>query len=156
MLLRGRRCVVLIVLVSALSRAVSTQSQAPAVGQALASRPVSSASRITEALSINGALDEDVWQTATPLTSFVQAEPFEGSPASENTEVRILYDDEAIYVGVILHDSDPSTSVRSRLEARPPRYRPSIATARSSEFSARSRLASASACNSAPVGVGRS
>jgi hypothetical protein len=109
MLLRGCWCVVLVMLVSALSRSVSTQSQAPAVSQTLASRPVSSASRITEAPSVDGALDEGVWQTATPLTSFVQAEPFEGSPASENTEVRILYDDEAIYVGVVLHDKDPSS-----------------------------------------------
>jgi hypothetical protein len=109
MLLRARWCVVLIIFASALSRAVSTQSQVPAGSPSLASRPVSSASRITEAPSINGALDEGVWQTATPLTSFVQAEPFEGSPASENTEVRILYDDEAIYVGVVLHDSSPST-----------------------------------------------
>jgi uncharacterized protein DUF5916/cellulose/xylan binding protein with CBM9 domain len=101
-------CVVLVVLVSAFSRSVATQSQAPAIGPTLASRPVSSASRISEAPSIDGALDESVWQSATPLTSFVQAEPFEGSPASEHTEVRILYDDEAIYVGVTLHDRDPS------------------------------------------------
>ena len=55
-----------------------------------------------------------MWQSATPLTGFVQAEPFEGQPASERTEVRILYDDEAIYVGVDLHDSDPSQIVDHR------------------------------------------
>jgi hypothetical protein len=41
----------------------------------------------------------------------VQAEPFEGQPASESTEVRLVYDDQAIYVGVTLHDSDPSQIV---------------------------------------------
>jgi hypothetical protein len=41
----------------------------------------------------------------------VQAEPFEGQPASESTEVRLVYDDEAIYVGVTLHDSNPSQIV---------------------------------------------
>ena len=106
---RGCWCVVLVIFVSAFSGPVSTQSPGAATGQTLPSRPVSSASRITEAPSIDGALDEGVWQTATPLTSFVQAEPFEGMPASENTEVRILYDDEAIYVGVVLHDRDPSS-----------------------------------------------
>ena len=116
MLSRDRWFVAVIVLVSALSRSVSAQSGpaqtgAAVVGQTLASKPVSSASRVTEAPSIDGVLDERVWQEATPLTDFVQAEPFEGQPASENTEVRILYDDEAIYVGVVLHDSDPSQIV---------------------------------------------
>ena len=108
---RERRFPVLIVILSALSPSVWAQSGQPAVGSALASRPVSSASRVTEALSIDGALDEQVWQQATPLTGFVQAEPFEGQPASEHTEVRILDDDDAIYVGVVLHDRDPSLIV---------------------------------------------
>ena len=56
-------------------------------------------------------LDEGMWLDATPLRGFVQAEPFEGLPGSETTEVRLLYDDEAIYVGVVLHDRDPSLIV---------------------------------------------
>jgi hypothetical protein len=104
---RDRRFVVVLVCLSALSRSVSTQSSQPQVSSPLASRPVSAASRVTDAPMIDGALDERVWQDVTPLTRFVQAEPFEGQPASENTEVRILYDDEAIYVGVVLHDRDP-------------------------------------------------
>jgi hypothetical protein len=74
-----------------------------------ASRPAHSASRVTDVPpSIDGALDDAAWQDVVPLTHFVQAEPFEGQPASENTEVLILYDDEAIYVGAVLHDRDPS------------------------------------------------
>jgi hypothetical protein len=107
MLLRGRWCVAIAVIVLALSRSASTQD-IPPVSPGGSIKPVSSASRIMEAPSIDGALDERVWQDATPLTGFVQAEPFEGMPASENTEVRILYDEEAIYVGVTLHDRDPS------------------------------------------------
>ena len=75
------------------------------------SRPVASAVQITEAPMIDGVLDDRAWQGATPLTDFVQAEPLEGQPASERTDVRILYDDEAIYVGVTLHDADPSQIV---------------------------------------------
>jgi hypothetical protein len=76
-----------------------------------ASRPVASALQITEAPVIDGALDDRMWQEATPFTGFVQAEPFEGQPGSERTDVRILYDDDAIYVGVLLHDRDPSQIV---------------------------------------------
>src|SRR5688572_1212823 len=100
-------CVSTLLPLSAAAQPASPQS----VTSSLATRPVSSASRITEAPSIDGALDEGVWQNATPLTGFVQAEPFEGAPASEHTEVKILYDDEAIYVGVVLHDRDPSLIV---------------------------------------------
>ncbi len=42
------------------------------------------------------------------ITGFIQTEPFEGSPATENTEVRVAYDDEAIYVGAWLFDSNAS------------------------------------------------
>lgn len=56
-------------------------------------------------------LDDIVWQDVTPLTNFVQAEPLEGEPASERTEVRLLYDDDAIFVGVTLFDTDLSQIV---------------------------------------------
>ncbi|MXZ60220.1 MAG: hypothetical protein F4Z12_05110, partial [Acidobacteria bacterium] len=61
-----------------------------------------------EAPAIDGRLDEDVWAAAEPLTDFVQADPFEGEPATERTEVRILFDEEAVYIGAMLYDSDPS------------------------------------------------
>src|SRR5688572_33199687 len=75
------------------------------------SRPMASAVHVTEAPTIDGAADEGMWPDATPLTGFVQAEPFEGQPGSESTEVRILYDDEAIYIGVVCYDRDPSLIV---------------------------------------------
>jgi hypothetical protein len=75
------------------------------------SRPVASAAHVTEAPVVDGSLDERAWQEAAPLDGFVQAEPFEGQPGSERTEVRILYDDDAIYVGVVCHDRDPSLIV---------------------------------------------
>lgn len=74
-------------------------------------RLVASASRITEPPAIDGALNERAWRDAEVMANFVQAEPFEGQPASEQTEVRLLYDDEAIFIGVTLHDSDPSQIV---------------------------------------------
>ena len=71
-------------------------------------RRVATATRITAPPTVDGTLDEAVWQQATPLADFVQTEPQEGSPASERTEVRLLYDDAYVYVGVICFDSDPA------------------------------------------------
>ena len=65
------------------------------------------AARVDEPPVIDGILDEAVWSRAEPLTEFVQAEPHEGQPATERTEVRILYDDATLYVGAICFDSDP-------------------------------------------------
>jgi hypothetical protein len=91
----------------------SAQQDAPAAQRngIAETRPVATAVAIEEAPMIDGVLSESVWLTASPLTGFTQAEPFEGQPASERTEVRILYDDDAIYVGAMLHDSDPSQIV---------------------------------------------
>ncbi len=74
-------------------------------------RPVASAVQVVEAPVIDGYLDEELWEFAPPLSGFVQADPQEGAPASEETEVRILYDDTALYIGVWLHDSDTSQIV---------------------------------------------
>ena len=64
--------------------------------------------RITEAIKIDGSLDEPVWTQAEPANEFRQQEPNEGSPASEKTEVRLLFDDKNIYVGIHAFDSEPS------------------------------------------------
>ena len=47
------------------------------------------ASRTTRPIVIDGVLDEDVWQSATPAADFIQADPLEGQPATELTEVRV-------------------------------------------------------------------
>jgi hypothetical protein len=60
---------------------------------------------------VDGVLDEAEWTEAEPLGAFVQRVPRDGAPASEPTEVRILYDDEAIYVGVWLWDSQAGSIV---------------------------------------------
>jgi hypothetical protein len=69
------------------------------------------ASEAVEAPVIDGKVDEEIWHDAEVFTDFVQAEPHEGQPATEKTEVRILYDDRAIYFGVICHDSEPDRIV---------------------------------------------
>jgi hypothetical protein len=60
---------------------------------------------------IDGKLDEEAWQRATPLGDFTQREPRLGEPVSEETEVRILTDGQALYVGAWLYDRTPDAIV---------------------------------------------
>ncbi len=64
-----------------------------------------------EAPIIDGMVDDEVWKAAEPFTGFVQSEPLEGEPATEETEVRVLYDGTNIYFGVICHDRSPDQIV---------------------------------------------
>jgi hypothetical protein len=56
---------------------------------------------------LDGRVDEELWQLAKPATDFVQIDPVNGSPATERTEVRIVYDTDTLYMGVICYDSEP-------------------------------------------------
>jgi hypothetical protein len=56
---------------------------------------------------LDGALDDAVWLRTTPASGFVQAEPDEGKPATEATEVRVAYDDATLYIAAYMHDTDP-------------------------------------------------
>jgi len=52
-----------------------------------------------ESITLDGRLDEGVWMRAVPATNFRQRDPDNGAPATEQTEVRIAYDDEKLYMG---------------------------------------------------------
>ena len=82
---------------------------------ALAAR--ASAIRLSGSISIDGVLDELVWSRASPITDFVQTLPVEGSSVSERTEVRLAFDDDAIYVGAVLEDRSPVTTRLARRDA---------------------------------------
>ncbi|MBA3901836.1 MAG: carbohydrate binding family 9 domain-containing protein, partial [Bacteroidetes bacterium] len=71
-----------------------------------------SAFRISDPIKIDGILDEAAWQNAVPATDFVQNMTKPGNPSTQPTEVRILYDDDAIYVGAILYDVSPDSILR--------------------------------------------
>ncbi len=74
---------------------------------AFAQKKTTTAVRINEKIIIDGQLDENVWNTAQDATGFVMYEPDNGK--AERPEkasiVKVLYDDEAIYFGAILHDN---------------------------------------------------
>ena len=61
-----------------------------------------------ERIELDGRLDEPIWTRAPAADAFRQQEPAEGSPETERTEVRIAFDADNLYIGAVLHDSDPS------------------------------------------------
>ena len=63
-------------------------------------------------VSIDGRLDDTAWQQAAVASGFVQKEPIEGNPAEHATEVRVLYDDDAMYIGARMFDAEPTTIAR--------------------------------------------
>lgn len=68
--------------------------------------------RTVEAPKIDGALTDEVWKTATVATDFIQNRPFPGKHESQAqaTEVRILYDDKAVYVAARMYDNPDSVA----------------------------------------------
>lgn len=81
-------------------------------------RPVAHAARRTGSVSIDGKLDESAWAAATPIGELIQSSPNEGKAPSEKTELRVLYDDGAIYVGARMFDSMGPKGVRAVLTRR--------------------------------------
>src|SRR2546425_9733613 len=71
--------------------------------------------RVDRAPRLDGTLDDPIWQQASAITDFRQREPYEGSPATERTEVRILYTKHEVYFGVACHDSLAGGPVATQL-----------------------------------------
>ena len=65
--------------------------------------------RMTDGHSIelDGRLDDAVWASAVPAANFIQIDPANGRPATEPTEVRIVFDSDTLYMGVTAYDSEP-------------------------------------------------
>ena len=75
-------------------------------GQTERELPRMSAHRTSEELKIDGVLDESVWQNVEPIRQLYQIQPDQGNPATEQSEIRILYDDKKLYFGFIFFDSE--------------------------------------------------
>lgn len=58
-------------------------------------------------VQLNGRLDEPFWQQAPAAANFIQREPSEGTAATEDTQVYVLYDQQNLYLGILLHDNEP-------------------------------------------------
>ncbi len=63
--------------------------------------------RATGKITLDGALDEPSWSAAPVAHGFIQNDPREGAPATFDTEVRVVYDEDAVYFGVVAKDDEP-------------------------------------------------
>jgi hypothetical protein len=68
----------------------------------------------TEKIILDGKQDEAIWQSVPIATDFVMFQPDNGKPVPENkrTEVRVLYDNEALYISALLYDNEPDKILR--------------------------------------------
>lgn len=64
----------------------------------------------SEKITIDGDLNEPIWQNAAIATDFFMFEPDNGKPIpkEKRTEVKIIYDNETIYIGALLYDNEPT------------------------------------------------
>ena len=70
-----------------------------------------SAIRINQVVNIDGNLQEEFWKQIIPINQFIQKDPDEGKESTQKTEVRIAYDDAALYVGARMFDTSPDSII---------------------------------------------
>ncbi len=80
--------------------------------------PVVRAALRSAPIALDGRLDEPVWAEAQPATGFTQSQPREGERATQRTDVRFLFDDDAIWIGARMFDDLGAAGVRTRLVRR--------------------------------------
>ena len=91
------------------------QQQARNAGNHDQQAPRATATRVNGTLHIDGVLNESQWQSAQALSGLTQLDPQEGKPASERSDIRFMYDDDALYIGAMLYDRQ---AARGRLGRR--------------------------------------
>jgi TolB-like protein len=73
------------------------------------------ATRITQPIALDGRLDERVYATVPSVGDFIQQEPSEGAPATENTEAWIFFDDDTLYISARCWDSHPERMIANEM-----------------------------------------
>jgi uncharacterized protein DUF5916 len=101
--------------VLALVPAALAAQTGPEIARTGSTRPVAQAAQVDSGPKLDGRLDDAVWARASVIGGFVQHEPFDGRPATERTEVRILFDGQALYIGARLYDADPAGIVHGEV-----------------------------------------
>ena len=84
-------------------------------GRSGSDSPVAAARRTTGTIRVDGRLDETAWQSADPIGPLRQREPIENAEASEQTSVRVLYTDDALYIGVVCGDRSARGIISTQL-----------------------------------------
>ncbi len=90
---------------------------AAASQQASPTDPVRSAvvTAVTSEIVVDGSLDEAAWRQAPTIGDLVQRIPVAGAAPTERTEVRLLYDEDNLYIGVMCHDAEPDRVLASQM-----------------------------------------
>ena len=65
--------------------------------------------RVSSSPKIDGLLDDEGWKNAEAISDFIQNFPKEGGVPSQKTEVKIVYDNIAIYIGAMMYDTSPDS-----------------------------------------------
>ena len=96
---------------------IGLSSSVPDIFAQETSDPVLQALQLSDgvAFDLDGQLLEEVWEQAIPISDFTQQEPVEGAEPSERTEVRVLFDDNNLYIGAMIYD-DPEGILANQLE----------------------------------------
>src|SRR5688500_17796524 len=110
-----RCCTVLLLMVPGIVHAQTAQPVSATATAPHGERPRVRATARTGAITLDGVFDEAVWATAPAAGNFTQQEPNEGQPASQQTEVRFVYDDDALYIAARMFDDKGAEGVRTRL-----------------------------------------
>ena len=93
------------VLIVALLLPSPLSAQAPVDGSG--NRKQATATRVPNgSIRVDGRLDDEAWQKAAPITDFIQKEPTEGAAPTDAMDVRIVYDDDVLYVGARMFSKD--------------------------------------------------
>ncbi len=95
-----------------LSAAARAQVQPPAAPGA---KPVIRAIEVPDGIKVDGKLDEAVYTTVSGAIEFVQQEPFEGQPATEKTELWVLFDSKNLYLSFRMWDSHPERMIANEM-----------------------------------------
>jgi hypothetical protein len=103
-MLRWKRAGLGIVIAS--FQSLSASAQDTAALRATEGRAVITAIQAQAPVRIDGALDDEVWQRAAPISGFVQSEPAEAQPATQQTEVRMAFDRDNLYIAAFCRDSE--------------------------------------------------
>jgi Domain of unknown function (DUF5916)/Carbohydrate family 9 binding domain-like len=102
--------------VLSLAASAYAQTAAPPAPPTLVAVPLQPGERIT----VDGRLDERPWSRALPATDFRQMDPDNGAPATERTEVRVLYDRRNLYIGVTCFDDEPNGLMANTMQRDQP------------------------------------
>lgn len=81
--------------------------------------PVLRAAPVGTPLRIDGSLDDPAWEAAEPFMALRQLDPIEGAPATEETRIRVLFDEEALFIGVRAFDRGAPTGRLGRRDMEP-------------------------------------